>query len=164
MKKLVLIVLIVIFGRFTYAPPIKTDAYMPRFETTQSIETWYVDYVKAEIEIAVCLAEKTRYNDYAINRTENAVGQFQIRPIMVDEVNRIVGWKKFRLRDRHSYEKSTEMFWIYQNKWNPMPTNKQDFKLWAERALRFWNGHDLDMKMRSTKRYWNSVADNFKNV
>jgi len=49
----------------------------------------------------------------------NAIGHLQIWPIMVDEVNRILGKKVYSNKDRWNKEKSIEMFNIYQEYWNP---------------------------------------------
>lgn len=66
------------------------------------------------------------------NEVEDAVGYIQIRPIMVKEVNGILGYNKYTLNDRWSKEKSFEMFKIYQDFVNP----NYDETL----ACRYWNG------------------------
>ena len=59
------------------------------------------------------------------------VGVLQIRPIIVEDCNRIVGYEKFVLKDRLDSLKSVEMFNVIQNHYNP----QHDFH-WA---LKLWN-------------------------
>jgi hypothetical protein len=86
---------------------------------------------------------------------EPSVGVLQIRPIMVDDVNRILRLqgsdKKFTYNDRYSKEKSIEMFLIYTNYYafdnldNP------------EHIARIWNGGPDGHKQYATLNYWNKV-------
>jgi len=45
----------------------------------------------------------------AINVIEDAVGILQIRPIYLKDINRIIGYKKYKLKDRYDVKKSREM-------------------------------------------------------
>lgn len=67
-----------------------------------------------------------------IARNGDNIGILQIRPIMVYEINRILGYKKYELRDRFDSIKSIEMFKIYTNHHTP------DWDL--ELVARRWNG------------------------
>mgnify|MGYP001221640126 CR=1 FL=1 len=67
-----------------------------------------------------------------IARNGDNIGILQIRPIMVYEINRILGYKKYELRDRFDPIKSIEMFKIYTNHHTP------DWNL--ELVARRWNG------------------------
>lgn len=67
-----------------------------------------------------------------IARNGDNIGILQIRPIMVYEINRILGYKKYELRDRFDSIKSIEMFKIYTNHHTP------DWNL--ELVARRWNG------------------------
>jgi len=80
-----------------------------------------------------------------------AVGPFQIHECMVDDVNRIVGYKKFSYQDRYNYNKSLEMFNIYQRFYNP---NKN-----IEAAARMWNGGPTGMKKHTTKKYYKQIKN-----
>ena len=66
----------------------------------------------------------------------NSVGLLQIRPILVEDCNKILRRKKsskrFTLKDRFCPIKSKEMFVIYQQHYNP----ESD----VEKAIRLWNG------------------------
>lgn len=75
----------------------------------------------------------------------DAIGILQIRPVLVDEVNRFVGHNKYQYDDRWDSIKSIEMFRLYQNKYNP----HYDF----ERGCRIWNGGPTGHKKLSTLSY-----------
>jgi hypothetical protein len=93
---------------------------------------------------------------------DGSVGIVQIKPIMVKEVNRICKIqgldKKFTLADRNDPEKSAEMFWIYQEFYNPNlnrdSLSKEDMELMARK----WNGGPDGHKKKSTKKYWRKVS------
>lgn len=78
-----------------------------------------------------------------------AVGPLQIHKVMVDEVNRIVGYDRYGYSDRLSYDKSVEMFNIYQSYYNP----HRDIEI----AARIWNGGPRGMKKHTTKKYYKKV-------
>ena len=96
------------------------------------------------IWMVICYVEST-FDEMAYNESESAAGIIQIRPIMVDEVNLILGKNKYKLKDRWCKEKSFEMFKIYQDFVNP----EYDEVL----AARFWNGGRTGDKKRSTDVY-----------
>jgi len=68
---------------------------------------------------------------------------------MVDEVNRIVGYQKYQYSDRNSDKLSVEMFWIYQNHWNPTG----DFQTMA----RIWVSGPDGMKETNSLKYYNNA-------
>lgn len=67
---------------------------------------------------AICQVE-SRQNDRAVNRKSSAAGRYQMLRVYVDEVNRIIGKKKYKYRDRMDPVKAREMFNIYQGYYNP---------------------------------------------
>jgi len=68
----------------------------------------------------------------AYNRNEpQAKGKLQIWPILVRDVNRILGYKKYTLNDRLNSKKSEEMFWIYQNYYNPEMNFEKMTRIWC---------------------------------
>ena len=85
----------------------------------------------------------------AFNAKEEAVGVLQIRPIMLREVNRLVGYCKYKYDDRWNKTKSIQMFIDYQNhvnpNWNP------------ELAAKKWNGGINGEMKASTTSYWYKV-------
>ena len=84
----------------------------------------------------------------AHNIKEDAAGVLQIRPIMVAEVNRLIGKDSFTLSDRWSVHKSIAMFNVIRSH-TPNPTN--------EKLARNWNGGWQGYKKKSTLKYWNKV-------
>ena len=93
---------------------------------------------------------------------DGSVGIIQIKPVMVKEVNRICKIqgldKKFTLADRKNPEKSAEMFWIYQEFYNPDinkdSLSKEDMEIMARK----WNGGPNGHKKKATKKYWRKVS------
>lgn len=79
----------------------------------------------------------------AYNPDEDARGLLQIRPIMLNEINRIVGFDKYTLQDCFDSTKSIEMFWIVQGYHNPGVN--------YYRGARVWNGKSKN------DRYWKKV-------
>ena len=83
------------------------------FISTQSM--WY-DNPPIEQPIPIdtllnaVMAVESNFDTMAYNSKENAAGVLQIRPIMVREVNRLLGEDKYTLKDRWSKAKSIEMF------------------------------------------------------
>lgn len=105
-------------------------------------------YEKYTIAHAIVLVESGG-NRYAIGDNGNAVGVFQIWPIMVEDVNRIVGEDRYSLDDRTDYGKSLEMFFIYTDHYTPS---------WVfEKVARRWNGGPDGDRQKSTERYWEKV-------
>lgn len=93
---------------------------------------------------------ESRGDTLAYNKSEEALGCLQIRPIMLREVNRLLAkndiQKVYTLKDRTSRSKSIEMFNVIRGHINN-PTN--------ERIARIWNGgYNYG---ESTLKYWNKV-------
>ena len=86
----------------------------------------------------------------AHNISEDAVGCLQIRPIMVREVNRLLGYNKYKLADRWSKQKSIDMFNVIREH-TTNPTN--------EKLARNWNGGWNGYKKQSTLKYWHKVKE-----
>lgn len=91
---------------------------------------------------------ESRGDSMAHNKREDAVGVLQIRPIMLREVNRLLGYDKYTLKDRWSKAKSIEMFEVIREH----TTNPTDEKL-----ARNWNGGWNGYKKQSTLKYWSKV-------
>jgi hypothetical protein len=88
----------------------------------------------------------------AHNKEEDALGILQIRPIMVREVNRIVGRERFTNEDRRDIKKSREMFLIFTRHW----ANR--YKDWSDEGIaRRWNGGPSGHKRAATAGYWRKV-------
>lgn len=76
---------------------------------------------------------ESKLNEKAVS--VDCVGYLQIRPILVRECNNILkqqqSTKRYNMNDRYSKEKSIEMFYLIQSKYNPSYN--------IERALCIWN-------------------------
>jgi len=85
----------------------------------------------------------------AVGDNGQAVGVLQIHPIMVQDVNRILGEEKFSLDDRYNRQKSIVMCKVYFNHYGKDKTTEQ--------LARIWNGGPRGHKKESTKKYWKKV-------
>lgn len=125
------------------------------FISTQSM--WYDKPIKQPIAIDTLLmavmAVESNFDTMAYNEKENAVGVLQIRPIMVREVNRLLGEDKYTLKDRWNKSKSIEMFNVIRSHLKGA-TDEEIARTWNGG----WNGH----KKKSTLKYWNKVKKQFK--
>ncbi len=85
---------------------------------------------------------------------EDAVGAFQIRKVMVDDINRILKrkgvLKTYSYKDRWCRTKSTEMFKIFCSYYK-LET--------AEEIARCWNGGPRGINNPYTLGYWNKVEN-----
>jgi len=80
-----------------------------------------------------------------------AVGILQQHPVFVDDVNRIIGKKKYSYDDRLDPKKAIQMFFIYQRFYNP----EMDFEVMCRTQV----GGPLGMKKKSTDAYYAMVRD-----
>ena len=99
---------------------------------------------------------ESRGRDDAFNKDSNAAGCLQIRPIMVKEVNRILGIvgsdERYNLEDRFSRKKSIEMFTI----WRLYHHRGNSYEI----ISRNWNGGPSGYLTDETIGYWNKVKSN----
>ena len=139
-----------------------TNPAQPK-ENIQTVDTTLTDQidVKAVIPkpsvdslVVAMIQVESRNNDSAYCQEEDAVGCLQIRPIMVEEVNRIckiLGIKKhYSLEDRWSRSESIQMLKIF--------VKFYDLKEFEEIA-RCWNGGPRGMDYVSTEGYWSKVQN-----
>jgi soluble lytic murein transglycosylase-like protein len=92
-------------------------------------------------------------NPRAVSPGGTCVGYLQIGAGMVQECNKIAGYKKYTLKDRRSKEKSIEMFLEFQGYHNK--------KANIEKAIRLWNSGDarcMEPKRKPrTEKYFKKV-------
>ena len=92
-------------------------------------------------------------NPRAVSPGGTCVGYLQISVEMVQECNRIAGYKKYTLKDRRSKEKSIEMFLEFQGYHNKEAN--------IEKAIRLWNSGDarcMEPKRKPrTEKYYQKV-------
>lgn len=105
-------------------------------------------------------------NDSAYNKKEEAVGCLQIRPIMVDEVNRVLERDnimfRYTMEDRWDREKSVEMFEIMAEQVDCCEGLSQEE--FFEMVARKWNGGYRGHEKPSTLAYWERVKNKFGSI
>jgi len=120
------------------------------FISTQSM--WYDRPIEQPIAIDTLLnavmAVESNFDTMAYNSKENAAGVLQIRPIMVREVNRLLGEDKYTLKDRWSKAKSIEMFNVIRSHLKGASD---------EEIARTWNGGYNGKNIPQTMQYWIKV-------
>jgi len=112
---------------------------------------WYDKVEEPIIEdplIAAIIQVESGGDTLAYNSKEDAVGCLQIRPIMVREVNRLVGKDSFTLSDRWSKVKSIQMFNILRSHLKGASD---------EQIARTWNGGYNGKNIPQTLQYWKKV-------
>ena len=129
------------------------------FISTQSM--WYdkltykpiIQPIPIDTLLNAIMAVESNFDSMAYNAKENAAGVLQIRPIMVREVNRLLGEDKYTLKDRWNKAKSIEMFNVIRSH-----TKNATDEMIARNWNGGWNGH----KKQSTLKYWEKVKKQFK--
>jgi hypothetical protein len=99
--------------------------------------------------VASMIQVESRGNECAYNGREDAVGCLQIRPIMVREVNRLLGSELYTMNDRWDCDKSVDMLMVI--------VEKHHKDLDYESIARCWNGGPRGMSKVSTESYWMKV-------
>lgn len=98
---------------------------------------------------------ESRCNPKAVSSCGRWVGYLQISKGLVTGCNRILGYKKYTFNDRYDKDKSIEMFYIFQNKYNPTGD--------IELGIRMWNGGPGYSK-KKTNAYYNKVMKKYKEI
>jgi soluble lytic murein transglycosylase-like protein len=112
---------------------------------------WYDKVEEPIIEdplISAIIQVESGGDTLAYNSKEDAVGCLQIRPIMVREVNRLLGKDSFTLSDRWSKVKSIQMFNILRSHLKGASD---------EEIARTWNGGYNGKNNPKTLQYWKKV-------
>lgn len=99
---------------------------------------------------------ESKNNEKLVSANKVHVGLLQISKITVDECNRILGKKKYTYNDRYNGEKSIEMFYIIQDKYN----SSYDI----EKAIRIWNGGPFCKNKRKTDKYYKKVMEAYQSI
>jgi len=118
---------------------------------------WYDKVEEPIIEdplIAAIIQVESGGDTMAYNEKEDAAGCLQIRPIMVREINRLVGKDSFKLKDRWSKAKSIEMFNVIRSHLKGASD---------EQIARTWNGGYNGKNIPQTMQYWIKVKQYTQN-
>ena len=111
-------------------------------------------YTLSQLIDAIAIVESNN-SPKAYNAQENAAGLYQIRPIYLRDVNRILGWQKYKLADRFDFQLSRDMVFIYLRYYGEGKG--------IEAMSRIHNGGPRGYKKKSTLSYWQKtkhVLDN----
>jgi len=109
-----------------------------------------------KLQMAIIKTE-SEFDSLAVGKTKD-LGIFQITPIYVDEVNRILGEEVYDHADALNPEKAVEMFSIYQNYKNPTldidkaiqkhnPNGGYGYAVKVKRNLAFINAYERYRKI-----------------
>ena len=93
----------------------------------------------------------------AYNAAEEAAGIAQIRPIMVEDVNRIAGCPVFSLENRFESKAAREMFRIYMEHYGAAYTRETGKEPTLEVFARLWPGGPNGWKQDCTDDYWKKI-------
>lgn len=141
MRKLFMTTILLGLFMVCYAPNLNSVALIH----PEPIRKVYTDQQKLQ---AIAWVETGNGGIGAYNRNEPlAVGTLQEWPILVEECNRILGSVTYKLEDREDDALAVEMFWIYQDFYNPT----HDF----EKMARIWCGGPDGMDHAGTISYYN---------
>lgn len=157
MKRIILIVglsLFVIVTRQTYKVVTKfeiKDAAILNIENPEINKSKQLDLMFKSIAYV-----ESKNGIFLNDTTHDAIGIIQIRPVMITEVNRIIGYDKYSLDDRWNHDKSFEIFKIYQDYYNP------NYHL--EKGIRIWNGGPTGHKKTATLIYLKKVLLAFDRI
>jgi len=105
--------------------------------------------------LAAIIMVESAGDKLAVNEKENAVGLLQIRPIMVEDVNRILQKQAYTLEDRTDPNKSVEMFWVYQKHYTRVERIGRIVTL--EDIACNWNSGPNGYRKSCTAKYWDKV-------
>tara|TARA_R110000803_G_scaffold15626_2_gene43022 strand:+ start:360 stop:830 length:471 start_codon:yes stop_codon:yes gene_type:complete len=147
--KTILITIAIVSSIYTYdaVTEVKIVESKPNVEVVEVVKDSVIKM--SNLTEAIIQVESVG-NDSAYNKSEDAVGCLQIRPIMVREVNRLLkkrkNPKRYTLLNRWDRQKSIEMFLVF---------TKNISK--PEAKARCWNGGPKGMTKSATIKYWNKV-------
>ena len=129
MRKLLITLPFVLICLQSFAPNVNKKMLE---ESKKRMEKFLLDKQKETLLRVVYQSEHPKNIREALSAEirEDAVGVLQIRPIMVKACNDIVGYQKYTMEDRRDSLKSVEMFFTYQNKFNPTYQTKHGALLW----------------------------------
>ena len=105
---------------------------------------------------ALVWVESSR-NEKAVGDSGKAVGLLQLHKIYVDDVNRILGKKRYSYTDRWNPQKSVEMAMVYLKHYGRRYERLTGKKASYEILARIHNGGPNGWKKAGTTVYWRKV-------
>ena len=119
--------------------------------------------VMLELLILALIMVESGGDTSAVGDGKKAVGVLQIHPIMVRDVNRILGEDKFSLDDRYDRQKSIAMCEVYFNHYGDGKTVEQLAAMWCS-GPKGWQKLKTNKKVQEYVRKVNLVLDRLKEV
>ena len=107
--------------------------------------------------LPILMTIESSNNPNAVGDNGKAVGVLQIHKIMVDDVNRIAGYKKFTYKDRWSPVKSKQIARDYFNHYCKYSSKQSRMKQLVIMG-RKWNGGPRGHRRKATVKYGLKVA------
>ncbi len=104
--------------------------------------------------IDVLIQAESKGKIKAFNKKEVARGILQIRPIMVKDVNRILGRKIYKPKDVYSPFTSRQIAKIYFDYYGNRYVKKYGKPLTYEVLARMWCGGPTGYRKWQTRKYW----------
>lgn len=113
--------------------------------------------VDARLLNALVWVESSR-NAKAVGDKGKAVGLLQLHKIYVDDVNRILGKKKYSYADRWNPQKSVEMTVIYLKHYGRRYERLTGKKATYEVLSKIHNGGPNGWEKPATNKYWRKIS------
>lgn len=80
------------------------------------------------------------------------MGPYQMKKIVIDDVNRILGRNVYKYNDAYNEQKARKICWFYMEYWSRKAGYYNE-----EAMVRIWNGGPKGYKKESTLKYWEKV-------
>ncbi len=108
------------------------------------------DYSFDDLLRAIAIVESSG-DPKAFNKKESAAGLYQIRPIYLKDVNRILGYQRYKLADRYNPEKARDIVTVYLMHYG--------YGKGIEAMARIHNGGPRGWKKKFTLVYWQKIKE-----
>lgn len=139
--------------------PINTISVLPPKTVKHILKTQKQKMIQinhySKFVFSLCFVESSN-NAKAFNKKEQARGMFQIRPIMLEDVNNILGYNKYTIKDCFDVQKSYEMFTIFIIHYKTY-YEKQGFKISYKDIACMWNSGPGRFRDGHSEIYWNKI-------
>lgn len=144
-------IVVVFFVSYDAGRELKQEREMMKVAKFVDLDTLTVQEANPHA-IVEALAIVESSNDPTKEGLLDELGLLQIRPVLVRDVNRILGQEIYTDEDRLCPEKSREMFWVYSDFWN---IQKEDHTI--QGMIRRWNGGPRGHLKEATMFHWHKV-------
>lgn len=115
---------------------------------------YYMEQHKMEELLDAIRKVESQNGKYLIGKNKE-FGPYQMKNIVIDDVNRILGKNIYEYKDSMDEGKSREICRIYVDYW----AGKAGLRNNIEAMARIWNGGPKGYKKESTIKYWNKIKE-----